>query len=272
MNVVVCIKQVPARSVPMDRTLGVLDRSRAGGQLNPGDLYALEAGLRLARAAGGTVTALTMGPESARQSLHTALGMGVDRAVLLSDRAFAGADVYATACTLAQGIRALGPFDLVVCGQQTTDGDTAQLPFSLAVRLGIHALGWVKKLDEAEQTVEQELSLGTQRVPIQAPCLLAVGEGIGKPRIPSLRDQLTAKKKPIVCLGLSDLEERDPERYGLAASPTRVVSTREAAPVEGKEPVCRPPEELARLLLEACAPLVRSVPSDTERSGREERA
>lgn len=250
MNVVVCVKQVPARSVPMDRTLGVLDRSQAGGQLNPRDLYALEASLRLARATGGTVTALTMGPDSAQDSLRTALSMGVDRAVILCDRAFAGADVYSTAATLAQGIQALGAFDLVVCGQQTTDGDTAQLPFSLAVRLNIPALGWVKGLDEENRSVDQELSLGTQRAELKTPCLLAVGEGIGRPRIPSLRDQLTAKRKPIETLTLADLEDRDPARYGLNGSPTRVVSTREAEPVEGKEPVQRCPEELAGLLVQ----------------------
>lgn len=248
MDVVVCVKQVPARSVPMDRTLGVLDRSQAGGQLNPRDLYALEAGLRLAKATNGTVTALTMGPDSAQDSLRTALSMGAERAVLLCDRAFAGADVYATATALAQGIKALGNFDVVVCGQQTTDGDTAQLPFSLAVRLNIPALGWVKGLDEKKLTVDQELSLGTQRAELKAPCLLAVGEGIGRPRIPSLRDQLSAKRKPIERLTLSDLEDQDPARYGLSGSPTRVVSTQEAEPVEGREPVRRCPEELAGLL------------------------
>lgn len=248
MDVVVCVKQVPARSVPMDRTLGVLDRSQAGGQLNPRDLYALEAGLRLAKASGGTVTALTMGPDSAQDSLRTALSMGVDQAVLLCDRAFAGADVYATATALAQGIKALGDFDVVVCGQQTTDGDTAQLPFSLAVRLNIPALGWVKGLDEKKLTVDQELSLGTQRVELRAPCLLAVGEGIGCPRIPSLRDQLSAKRKPIEKLTLSDLEDQDPVRYGLIGSPTRVVSTQEVEPVEGREPVRLCPEKLADLL------------------------
>lgn len=265
MNVVVCIKQVPSRSVPMDGRLGVLDRSQAGGQMNPMDYYALEAGLRLAKAAGGSVTALSMGPECAEQCLRTALGMGVDRAVLMCDAAFSGADVYATAYTLAQGIRALGSFDLVVCGQQTTDGDTAQLPFSLAVQLNIPALGWVKVLDVEHLTVDQELSLGTQRSEIKTPCLLAVGEGIGAPRIPSLRDQLTAKKKPIQYLKCSDLKECDPACYGLAASPTRVVSTRMAETVEGAEPVRLPPEELAGLLLHECRRL-RDMPTEEARN------
>ena len=106
MNVVVCIKQVPAKSVPMGRS-GALDRSQAGGRLNPRDLFALEAGLRIAEETGGRVTALTMGPQSVEDCLKTALAMGAEEAVLLCDRAFAGADVYATAGTLARGIRAL---------------------------------------------------------------------------------------------------------------------------------------------------------------------
>ncbi len=229
MNVLVCIKQVPSRSVPIDGSSGVLDRSQAGGRINPWDLYALEAALRIAEKTGGQVTALTMGPESAEKSLKTALSMGAQSGVLLSHRAFAGADVYATAFTLAQGIRSLGTFDVVVCGQQTTDGDTAQLPFSLAVQLGIPAVGWVKGLAVEGDTlcVQQELSGGTQQVKITAPCLLAVGEGIGKPRIPSLREQLRARSREIRRIGLSDLENKDPDCYGLAASPTRVVSVSE---------------------------------------------
>ena len=188
MRIVVCIKQVPSASIPMDDS-GNLDRSQAGGQLNPGDLYALEAGLQLAEALSGQVTALTMGPASAEAVLKTAFSMGADQGVLLSDPAFAGGDVYATARTLSQGIRALGGADLVICGQQTTDGDTGQLPSSLGAQMGIPTLGWVKKLEVAgnQLLVSQELSLGTQQAQVSLPCLLAVGEGIGRVRVPSLR-------------------------------------------------------------------------------------
>lgn len=254
MNVLVCIKQVPSRSVPIDGSSGVLDRSQAGGRLNPWDLYGVEAALRIGEKTGGQVTALTMGPESAEKSLKTALSMGVQQGVLLSHRAFAGADVYATAYTLAQGIRSLGSFDVIVCGQQTTDGDTAQLPFSLAVQLGIPALGWVKGLTVEGDTlcVQQELSGGTQQVEMAAPCLLAVGEGIGKPRIPSLKDQLRARSKEIRRIGLSDLENQNPDCYGLAASPTRVVSvseTRQTARIPAQQLA---PAEAAKKIFALC--------------------
>ena len=228
MKLLVCIKQVPSGSVPTDGA-GNLDRSQGGSQLNPGDFYAVEAALELAEAFHGSVTALSMGPPSAEAVLRTAVSMGAAEGVLLSDRAFAGADVYATARTLAQGIRSLGTFDLIICGQQTTDGDTAQLPFSLAAQLELPALGWVKKLELQQErlSVLQELSGGTQRAVCPVPCLLAVGQEIGRPRIPSLRDQLRARSSKIRHLSLEDLPDRDPTHYGLAASPTRVVSVRD---------------------------------------------
>lgn len=254
MNVVVCIKQVPAKSVPLDGTSGALDRSKAGGRLNPRDLFALEAGLRIAEQTGGTVTALTMGPAAAEDCLKTALAMGAEEAVLLCDRAFAGADVYATARTLARGIRRLEQVDLVVCGQQTTDGDTAQLPFALGVQLNIPAVGWVKKLEKTEEhqlTVTQELSLGTQRSRLCCPCVLAVGEGIGKVRVPTLRDQLKAKKKSVRVMTLADLGG-SAEDYGQSASPTRVCSTREVQQEQRAEPRQLLPAEAAALLLKTC--------------------
>ena len=240
MNVLVCIKQVPAKSVPMDKANGVLDRSKAGGRMNPWDSYALEVGLRIAKETGGKVTAFSMGPKTAEQSLREALSMGADDAVLLCDKAFAGADVFATAYAISQGIKALGDFDIIVCGQQTTDGDTAQLPFSLAVRLDIPAIGWVKKIEHADEnsvTLLQELSFGTQKAVCKAPFLMAVGDGIGRVRIPTLREQLKAKRKEIKVLSLQDLENKDPESYGLIASPTRVVKIHEAEHPQKCEPL-----------------------------------
>ena len=225
MEVIVCIKQVPSVSLPRDAGL---DRSR-GGQLNPCDAYALEAGLRLAEWFGGRVTALTMGPAGAEQVLRTALAMGADRAVLLCDQAFAGADVLATGYALSQAVRALGTADWIVCGQHSTDGDTAQLPASLAAQLELPLFGWVKGITpEGENlSVSQELSQGTQIAQASAPCVLAVGPEIGVPRMPSLRRQLQAKGKPLVRLGPADLPDQDPKHYGQAGSATRVVSVQE---------------------------------------------
>ena len=252
MNVLVCIKQVPAKSVPMDNKNGVLDRSKAGGRMNPWDSYALEAGLRIAKETNGRVTAFSMGPKTAEQSLREALSMCADNAVLLCDKAFAGADVFATAYAISQGIKALNDFDIIVCGQQTTDGDTAQLPFSLAVRLNIPAVGWVKKLENADEnsvTLLQELSFGTQKTEIKPPFLMAVGDGIGRVRIPTLREQLKAKRKEIKVLTLEDLDNKNPDSYGLIASPTRVVKIHEAVHPQKCEPLEMDAQKAKELIL-----------------------
>ena len=253
MKIILCVKQVPASSLPTDET-GILDRSRGAAMGNPGDRWAMEAAARLKEALGGSVTALTMGPESARAVLQTAFSMGADRGVLMSHRAFAGADVYATGYTLAQGIRALGGADLVICGQQTTDGDTAQLPSSLGAQLGYRVYGWVKGLElpEGQLYVHQELSGGTQRALVRLPAVLAVGEGIGSPRIPSLRSQLAARSRPVEVLTPEDLEDRDPEHYGLAGSPTRVVKVRQVEHRPRREPMDLSPAQAAQMIREVC--------------------
>ena len=252
MNVAVCIKQVPLSSIPMD-SQGNLDRSQGGGRLNPGDGYALEAALQIAEKTHGQVTALTMGPGSAEAVLKTAFSLGVSRGILLCDRAFAGADVYATAYTLAQAIRMLGSVDVIVCGQHSTDGDTAQLPSSLGQQLGIRTLGWVKGLEirENQILVRQELSAGTQEALVTGPCLLAVGEEIGRLRIPTLREQLRAKSRQIETIGLQDLSDRNPDHYGLAASPTRVVKVEAVERTRKHAPISLSGEEGARRILAA---------------------
>jgi electron transfer flavoprotein beta subunit len=217
----------------MDGKTGVLVRDSAGGILNPYDLFALEAALQAAFAlqaiaAGRSVTeifAITMGPPSAEQALREALAMGVDSAILLSDPAFSGADVAATSRTLAGALEKRGVPDMIFCGQQTTDGDTAQLPFALAARLGVPAIGWVKEIEwfrEGGYSVLQELSTGTARVQGAYPALFAIGRDAVKPRAPSLPRRLAAKKSPVAVWGLASLPYPDPLRYGLAGSPTRV--------------------------------------------------
>jgi electron transfer flavoprotein beta subunit len=225
MRIGVCVKQVPAGSALMDNETGVLIRSSAGGILNPYDLFALEAALRVREAVGGEVFAMTMGPPPAEQALREALALGADTALLLSDPAFSGADVAATSRTLAEGMRQYGIPDLVFCGQQSADGDTAQLPFALAARLGIPAVGWVKEIEyfrENDYSVLQELSVGTVRVRGAYPALFAIGREAVQPRPPSLPRRLAAKKLPLTVWGLADLPGRNPKNYGLAGSPTRV--------------------------------------------------
>lgn len=232
MRIGVCIKQVPAGSARMDSATGVLVRSSSQGVMNPYDLFALEAALRAAgtlrsaEAVSGTeVFAITMGPPQAEQALREALALGADSAILLSDPAFSGADVAATARTLAEGLGKYGLPDLIFCGQETTDGSTAQLPFALAARLGFPAVGWIKGIEyfgEKGYSVLQELSGGTVRVRGDYPALFAIGREAVQPRAPSLPRRLAARKLPITVWGLADLPDQDPLHYGLAGSPTRV--------------------------------------------------
>jgi electron transfer flavoprotein beta subunit len=215
----------------MDSETGVLIRSSAEGVINPYDLFALEAALQAAAVlqtpAGenGEVFALTMGPPSAERALREALAMGAASAILLSDPAFSGADVAATSRTLAAALRKYGVPDLIFCGQQTTDGDTAQLPFALAARLGIPAVGWVKGIEyfrEDGYSVLQELSGGTVRVRGGYPALFAVGREAVQPRAATLSRRLAARKLPLTVWGLADLPGPESRNYGLAGSPTRV--------------------------------------------------
>ena len=227
MKIAVCVKQVPAGNTRIDSKNGALLRGESAGIMNPWDLYAIEAALQAATISGCMVTALSMGPASAAAVLRDALSYGVTRGVLLSDSAFAGADVYATSYTLAQGMKALGGFDLVFCGQPSSDGDTAQLPFSLAVQLGAHVAGWVKKVERINDktiTVLQELSAGTQRLTLPYPAVIAVGQGATSVRMPSLKNRLAAMRTDLLTLTINDLSDRNPDSYGFAASPTRVIS------------------------------------------------
>jgi electron transfer flavoprotein beta subunit len=221
----------------MDGETGVLIRSSAEGVINPYDLFALEAALRAASAlqitpgrsagdgAAEEILALTMGPPSAERTLREALALGASSALLLTDSAFSGADVAATSRTLAGALQKYGVPDLLFCGQQTTDGDTAQLPFALAARLGIPAIGWVKEIEyfrEDGYSVLQELSPGTVRVRGRYPALFAIGREAVQPRAATLPRRLAAQKMPITIWGLADLPDPDPRRYGLSGSPTRV--------------------------------------------------
>ena len=151
MNILVLIKQVPASNkVEVDPVTGVLKRNGAASKMNPYDLFAIETALQLREAVGGEVSVMTMGPPQAEKIMREAYSLGVDRGYILSDRAFAGADVLATAYTLAQGIEKAGGFDLILCGKQTTDGDTAQVGPEVAERLGLPSIAGVTSVEVAD--------------------------------------------------------------------------------------------------------------------------
>lgn len=226
MNILVCIKQVPdSNKVEVDPVTGVLKRNGVESKMNPYDLYALETALRMKEELGGTITAITMGPGQSEKVIKEAFAMGVDEGVLISDRKFGGADVLATSYTLAQGMKKIGNFDLILCGKQTTDGDTAQVGPEVSEWLDIPCVSNVSKLVEIKEdtlTVEMDMTDDIEVVKIELPCLLTVDKDIFMPRLPSYIKKIETKDKVVKVLTLKDLEDQDELHYGLNGSPTQV--------------------------------------------------
>ena len=226
MKIIVCMKQVPATSqVDIDPETGAMKRLSNNTRTNPYDLFALEAALALKEKVGGTVTALTMGPPHAEAMMRDAYTMGADDAVILSDRKFAGADVLATSYCLAQGIQVIGGADLIVCGRQTTDGDTAQVGPAIAEHLGIPHAAWVAEIVDANESgirVRQDLASVTQVSELPYPCLITVDKDMCVPRLPSYLLKRETAGRPVRTLSFADMPDQDLSRYGLIGSPTSV--------------------------------------------------
>lgn len=226
MNILVCIKQVPGTSkVEVDEKTGVLKRDGVDSKMNPYDLFALETALRIKESQGGTVKVLSMGPNQALSVIREAYTMGADEGTLLSDRKFGGADVLATSYTIAQGIKEMGDLDLIICGKQTTDGDTAQVGPEMAEWLNIPHVANVKnivELKESSITVEMDMPESIETVNISYPCLITVDKGIFEPRLPSYKKKLQTKDKEIKILSLNDFKDKNEKNYGLNGSPTQV--------------------------------------------------
>ena len=227
MKILVCIKQVPeSNKVEVDPVTGVLKRNGAASKMNPYDLYAIETALRIREKMGGTVQVISMGPPQAKQVIREAFAMGADAGTLLSDRRFGGADVLATSYALAQGIMADGQFDLILCGKQTTDGDTAQVGSEISENLHIPSVSNVLKIREVTQdsiTVDMDLPEEIEQVKVKFPCLLAVEKDIFQPRLPSYVKKMATKDREIKVLTLDDMKDQDEMHYGLNGSPTQVV-------------------------------------------------
>ncbi len=227
MKTIVCIKQVPdTTEVRIDPETNTLVREGVGAIINPFDENAIEEGLRLREKHGGTVTVITMGPPQAEEALRQALALGADEAVLISDRAFAGSDTLATSYTLSQAVRKLGDFDLILCGKQAFDGDTAQVGPGLAEHLGIPQLTYAIGVTVDGRTCRAKRVLDDRYEVVEArlPVLITVVKQINEPRLPRLRNVLAAKKKAIEVWGAADIEV-DLDRCGLQGSPTWVVKT-----------------------------------------------
>ena len=225
MNIFVCIKQVPSTNkVQVDEKTGVLKRDGIASKMNPYDLYALETALRLKAQHGGTVTVGTMGPPQAQAVVKEAYMMGADEGYVFSDRRLGGADVLATSYTLSQAIQSVGDFDLILCGKQTTDGDTAQVGPVIAEHLGIPHAAWVSKLTVSGDGVDAEPQLQDviETVHMPFPCLVTVEQDIHVPRLPSLKVAREIGDKPVHIQGLDTFLDTDPNHYGLTGSPTQV--------------------------------------------------
>lgn len=226
MNIIVCIKQVPGTTkVQVDPETGILKRDGTSAKINPYDLYALETALRLKEQFDAHVTAITMGPLQAQAIIREAYMMGVDQGFLLSDIKFAGSDVLATSYTLACGIRKIGTYDLIICGKQTTDGDTAQVGPSIAEHLSIPHVTCVKDIVSTDKTgivVEQNMDDRFIVARLSFPCLLTVEKDIFTPRLPSYLLLKKTKDWQVPHLALPDLPDDAEKKCGLTGSPTQV--------------------------------------------------
>ena len=226
VKIIVPIKQVPETgNVKMDPQTGTMIRSGAAAVVNPLDLYAIEAALRLRERHAGSVTVVSMGPPAAIKAVREAIAMGCDGGVLVSDRKFAGSDTWATSYTLAAAIRAMGAFDLIVTGERATDGDTAQVGPGLAAWLDVPLATYVAHItdtSEAVISVERLTEEGYQQVELALPALLTVVKEIATVRLPTLRGKKRAMQIEVPLLTAADLD-LDGAKLGLKGSPTKVV-------------------------------------------------
>jgi electron transfer flavoprotein beta subunit len=226
LRVVVCVKAVPdpelADKLRIDPGTKTLDRRDIPLVVNPHDRYAIEAALQLKQRHGGTVTILSMGPPPASSVVRESLALGADRGILLTDKALAGADAYATAFTLSKGIQKIGTFDVILCGMASSDGSTEWVGPELAALLDVPVVTRVFELVESQGSwweVKAAFEDGYRLVHIQLPAVLTVTRDLNTPRALSFSGIIKAKKLEIEHWGMDDLgvSEKD---VGLKGSPT----------------------------------------------------
>ena len=236
MHIVVCVKQVPnTTQVRINPETNTLVREGVESIMNPFDENALEMALQLKEQHAGTkVTVLTMGPPQAAEVLKEAVGRGADAVVLLSDRAFAGSDTWATSYALSMAIRQMEKPDLILFGKQAIDGDTAQVGPGVADWLDLPCIAYARKIEVANGVaqVERAYEDGYEKLEVALPCVLTVLKEANVPRMASLRGKMAAKKLNIVPL-TAEVVGADPAKLGLNASPTRVVKIFSPPPKTG---------------------------------------
>lgn len=257
MKIVVCIKQVPdTTDVKINPETNTLIREGVASIINPFDMYAIEEAVRLKERFGGEAIVVTMGPPQAADALREALSLGIDRAIHLSDRAFAGSDTWATSLILAKAIEKIGGCDLVICGKQASDGDTAQVGPGIAAHINLPQATYVRRIDTVHldtdpkmMVVERLLEEGYEIIELKLPALITVVKEINEPRLPSLRGKMSARKAEIPVWGNKDLAI-DENQIGLTGSPTQVVKIFTPPPKAGGQVLSGEPEEVVSKLVE----------------------
>ncbi|MFH1481676.1 MAG: electron transfer flavoprotein subunit beta/FixA family protein [Pseudomonadota bacterium] len=230
MNIVVLIKQVPnTTEATLDPKTGSLIREGIEGIINPDDRHAIEAAARLKETYGGKMTVISMGPPQAIDAISEAIGMGADEGILLTDKAFAGADTWATSFTLGKAVEKIGRYDLILCGRQAIDGDTAQIGPQVADHLQIPQVTYVFEIQEVKKKVlivKRRLEDGFERVQCRLPALLTVIGELNKPRQPHVGRLIEAcgEKAPVKVWNAADIGVQTSE-VGLEGSLTHVIRT-----------------------------------------------
>lgn len=258
MNIVVCVKQVPdTTEVKLDPVKGTLIRDGVPSIINPDDKAALEAALCIREQAGGKVTVVSMGPPQADVALREALAMGADEAILVTDRAFGGADTWATSYTIASAIKKLD-YDLIIAGRQAIDGDTAQVGPQIAQHLGLPQVSYVENIEAVNErsiVLRRQFEDRYHIVEAQLPCLITVLSELNKPRYMSVSGVFDAyREKKVVRMTLEDLEDViDKSNIGLGGSPTRVKQSFTKQPKGKGEKFETDADDAVRIIVEKLA-------------------
>ncbi|NLK65207.1 MAG: electron transfer flavoprotein subunit beta/FixA family protein [Tissierellia bacterium] len=228
MKIIVCVKQVPGTNeVKIDPLTNTIIRENVPAIINPFDTYAIEEAVRIKERSGAFIYGISMGIPAAQEMLKEAISLGIDKGILMTDRKFAGADTLATAYALSKGIEKIGEYDLIICGRQATDGDTAQVGPSLARTLNIAYATDISRIIEINNNKMHCLKItddGYEEILIKLPALITVVKEINMPRLPSIKSMKTAKKSIIEIVDFQYVEAEE-NRTGLKGSPTQVRKT-----------------------------------------------
>ena len=254
MKIIVCIKQVPnTTEIKIDPITNTLKRDGVPSIINPDDKTAIEAALQLKEKCGATVTVITMGPSQAEKALREALAMGADEAFLLTDRAFAGSDTLATSTILAAAIKKLGA-DVVFCGRQAIDGDTAQVGPQISEHLDIPQITYAAAIDynadHGSLIVKRQFEDRYQTLEVKGQCLITILSTLDTPRYMNVWDIIAQDEKEIGIITFNDIEV-DPAAIGLKGSPTKVKSTATKQFDKTIETLELDPESAAKAIVDA---------------------